>query len=633
MLTKQQIIAKLIEKERVVIVQPLGWGKRDIYEQATKQLRAQDEGVTVVISRVPAGPCIDAVTNQTFAERQQLIEACNTKRCDTLYISPEQLADNSLFAVLSQLRIALLVIEEAHHLSKLGATSDPHYLRIAQLLKVLPENIRVLATTATANRRVTNDIAKKIGASICSKGAVSLSSLHLHKVLLPTTEEKYAWLAQNNTLLTKPSLIYATTVRECERITEWLGHEAAVYHPQLSLRERTALEQQFLTGEVTTLVCTTATTTFFKKDDIATIIHYDRPLSIVTYYQQLTNGGRGIAQAVAIILYDNASKPHVPKPAWQQAQYQAIINCVAAGDGLTTAQIKAQINQPDAIIQESLQHAVIDGLLDKERSTYYRTPKPFIMQQAYTRHVEEARQLEYNGLSYLLQIPACLMQTMAIALDDTSAPPCGKCSYCTQLAPTIDTTAPLALAEVEAFFTNRITTFSGHKKSAITNRPLRQRLTTGIALSLSDEPLGVQILAEKFTDGVFSQRTLQLAASCLAAHCEPTTIIVPIPSTRHPQLVPQFAQQLAEALNVPYVEVFDKRPTTNRQATYLNDVQQEQHIREHLHVTTTADFSDKHVIIVDDIVRSRFTFAIAADYLAPTNPASITAFALVNEDR
>ena len=628
MIAQQHLVTQLIAKQRVLIVQPMGWGKRRIYEQATKKLRAQNEGVTVVISPIQStmadSAVIDRTTNQTFAERQQLIYACNTQRCQFLFISPEQLADDSLFALLSQLRIALLVIEEAHHLSRIGTTSDPHYRRIAQLLTILPENIRVLATTATANRRVTEDIAKHLGSPIIVKGSLSLTSLHLHKLLVPTTEQKYAWLKQNATHFTKPTLIYAASVRECERIADWLrllGLRVGLYPKQT---------QAFMDNQLDVLLCTTATTTIFTKGDVQTVIHYDRPLSIVTYYQQISNAGRSIPRANCIILYKEKFAP-LPKPSFKQAQYQEIITFIEGFDGVTLPTLKAAINYKDSVIQDSLTRAVMDGLLEKERNTYYRTPKPYILQQAYTRHVEQARQLEYNGLSYMLQTNGCLMQTTATTLDDTEARPCGKCSYCTQLSPTIDRIEPKDVQEVKQFFEARTTVFMPHKKSAMTNRPLRQRFTTGLALSYSDEPLGKAIYDEKFNDGIFSQATIDRVVQLLQPLCDSQTVIVPIPSTRHTTLVPTLAKQVAQALGVAYSMCFSKQKDTAVQSKCLNEAQQEQNIRHHLVLAPATDFSDQHVILLDDFVDSRWTFAVAADVLHTTAPRQITAVALVDQ--
>lgn len=626
----QQLITQLIAKQRVLIVQPMGWGKRHIYEQATKRLRAQNEGVTVVISPITTtmanSAVIDATTNQTFAERQQLIYTCNTQRCQFLFISPEQLADDSLFALLSQLRIALLVIEEAHHLSRIGATSDPHYRRIAQLLTILPENIRVLATTATANRRVTQDIAKQLGSPIIVKGALSLTSLHLHKLLVPTTAQKYAWLKQNATHFTKPTLIYAATVRECERIADWLrllGLRVGLYPKQA---------QAFMDNSLDVLLCTTSTTTIFTKGDVQTVIHYDRPLSIVKYYQQISNAGRSIPRANCIILYKEKFAP-LPKPSFQQEQYQAIIAFIDRFDGVTVQTLKSTINYSDNVIQDSLTRAVMDGLLEKERNTYYRTPKPYILQQAYTRHVEQARQLEYNGLSYMLQTTSCLMQTTATTLDDTEARPCGKCSYCTQLSPTIDHIEREAVQEVEQFFEARTTIFVPHKKSAISNRPLRQRFTTGLALSYSDEPLGETFYREKFHDGTFSQATVDRVVQLLQPLCDSETVIVPIPSTRHTALVPTLAKSAAQALGVSYSECLSKQQKTAIQSKCLNDVQQEQNIRNHLVLAPATDFTHKKIILLDDFVDSRWTFAVAADVLSEATPRDIIAVALVDKSK
>ncbi|MCZ7554181.1 MAG: DEAD/DEAH box helicase [Anaerolineales bacterium] len=166
------------KKQRVLVVQRTGWGKSLVYFLATKLLRDQGSGPTLLIS-----PLLSLMRNQidmankigiqafmiNSANRQEweVAEAAlSENKCDILLISPERL-NNERFqkSVLPEMagRVGLFVVDEAHCISDWGHDFRPDYRRIVRILQMLPKGVPVLGTTATANDRVIDDIQHQLG--------------------------------------------------------------------------------------------------------------------------------------------------------------------------------------------------------------------------------------------------------------------------------------------------------------------------------------------------------------------------------------------------------------------------------------------------------------------------------------
>ncbi len=174
------IEALAVDRRRALVVQRTGWGKSAVYFVATALLRAGGAGPTVIISPLLAlmrnqieaadRAGIKAVTiNSTNIEQWQQVHAqISAGEVDVLLVSPERL-NNPGFRdeVLPRLTesAGLLVIDEAHCISDWGHDFRPDYRRIRQMLTDLPQGIPVLATTATANARVTADVAEQLEAN------------------------------------------------------------------------------------------------------------------------------------------------------------------------------------------------------------------------------------------------------------------------------------------------------------------------------------------------------------------------------------------------------------------------------------------------------------------------------------
>ena len=203
----------LLNKSRLLVVQRTGWGKSLVYFLATRLLRDQGFGCTLLISpllalmrnQIAAGNLIGIkaeTINSSNTDNWRLIETkLLANQVDILLISPERLANEdfmkNILVPLSQ-KIGLFVVDEAHCISDWGHDFRPDYRRIVRYLEGLPKNIPVLTTTATANNRVVNDIKAQLGSNLrVRRGDLTRKSLRLQNIYLPSQAARLAWLAQH----------------------------------------------------------------------------------------------------------------------------------------------------------------------------------------------------------------------------------------------------------------------------------------------------------------------------------------------------------------------------------------------------------------------------------------------------
>src|SRR3954468_6518506 len=271
------IEALVVGHQRALVVQRTGWGKSAVYFVATLLLRAEGAGPTVIVSPLLAlmrnqiaaaeGAAIRAVTMNTNTTEswEPIHDAIKAGEVDVLLVSPERL-NNPGFRdeVLPRLAATcgLLVVDEAHCISDWGHDFRPDYRRIRTLLAELPEGIPVLATTATANARVTADVAEQLGTDVLVlRGSLDRESLRLGVVRLRTAEQRLAWLADHLADQPGSGIVYCLTVAATQEVADYLrsrGHDVHAYSGQTDPTERQALEQQLAAGEVKALVATSA---------------------------------------------------------------------------------------------------------------------------------------------------------------------------------------------------------------------------------------------------------------------------------------------------------------------------------------------------------------------------------------
>src|SRR6478735_7686081 len=299
---------------RALVVQRTGWGKSAVYFVATKLLREAGAGPTVIVS-----PLLALMRNQIAAAERAGIRAVTINstniedwtrieqqiaagEVDVLLVSPERL-NNPGFRddVLPRLAATcgLLVVDEAHCISDWGHDFRPDYRRIRTLLDGLPEGIPVLATTATANARVTADVAEQLGRAgtlgdvLVLRGSLDRESLRLGVVRLKTPEQRLAWLADHLAEQPGSGIVYCLTVAATQEVADYSG--------QTETTERQALEQDLAAGRVKALVATSALGMGFDAT-LGFVVNLGAPQPPVAYYQQVGRAGRGIDEATVVLL-------------------------------------------------------------------------------------------------------------------------------------------------------------------------------------------------------------------------------------------------------------------------------------------------------------------------------------------
>lgn len=654
-------IERIVHKKRVLVVQKTGWGKSLVYFLATKIMRQKGDGATLIISPLLAltrnqidstqkygivADCINSQINRTFEEKEQVINRCNAGQCDVLFITPEQLQHVEFMDLLSRLKVGLFVVDEAHCISDWGHDFRPDYRRIHQLLQILPQNISVLATTATANDRVIEDISRQIGDCEVIRGELQRESLCLHKLNLPTAEEKYAWIAKNIDKFQGSGIIYATTIRECERLAAWLRHNAinaSAYHSDLNEEAKITLETQLINNEIKVLVSTIALGMGYDKEDISFIIHYYTPKSVIEHYQQIGRAGRGIDKAVCVLLYGGAEENKINEyfiyssfP--QQKQIIQVLNLIDDHDEVKRTYIDQEMNIKPSTLDQIIKLLLIDGFITKDsRSRYSRTIKPYFSQQEYYDSVIKKKLADYQELINFQKTNECQMKFLTKALDDPYTQSCGKCSTCLNESWkwTDDILGGEEIGKVSDFFEKSFIIIEPRKKSVVTNRNLILKHEDGLALSYYHELLGQEASRGKYVDNYFSDVLVKASADKLKRFFRDKEIrmydltIIPIPSNRRPKLVPEFAQRLANTLQCNYAHIFAKRPNEPEQKALLNSRHQEQGIRDYLYIHENAILNNQQILLVDDFVDSKWTFTVATELLGETyDNITVTPFAL-----
>ncbi|MHB1590985.1 MAG: RecQ family ATP-dependent DNA helicase, partial [Sulfuricella sp.] len=445
------------QRGRVLCVQRTGWGKSMVYFVSAKLMREQGAGPTLIIS-----PLLALMRNQIEAAnrlklRAETINSTNSDdwhavrqrllndEIDLLLISPERLANDDFVAhtlLPIAARIGLLVIDEAHCISDWGHDFRPDYRRIGQILRLLPRNIAVLATTATANRRVEADVGDQLGGGVLvQRGPLVRESLALQVMRLRNPAERLAWMADRIPALPGSGIVYTLTTRDADRVAQWLREndiEAHAYHAGKTDEERQGLEAALLGNKIKRLVATTALGMGYDKPDLGFVIHYQMPGSVVFYYQQVGRAGRAIDEAFGVLLSGDEEddinayfRDSAFPPEWQIERILAALE-ECETDGMTVRELERVANLRQSQIEKVLKLLVVEDAAPvvKIESKWSRTAQPFRLNRERIEHLTRQRELEWAEMQAYIKGRQCLMQFLAAALDDPLAQPCGKCAVC-----------------------------------------------------------------------------------------------------------------------------------------------------------------------------------------------------------
>ncbi|MDL9945433.1 DEAD/DEAH box helicase [Gordonia sp. ABSL11-1] len=500
------VAALLRPSARVLVVQATGWGKSAVYWTATAIIRAAGAGSAASGPTLPgagsaaSGPTLivspllslmrdqvsaaeraglrAATLNSSNVDEWSMIEAqLRGGDLDVLLVSPERLANPGFGRrVLDALagRLGLLVIDEAHAISDWGHDFRPDYRRVSDVLQRLNPQTPVLATTATANARVTEDVAAQLGAgssasgpdqpsagssasgpdqtgagsaasgpgqTLVLRGSLARKSLHLNVIDGLSPIQRYGWVAQYLPSLPGSGIVYVLTVADAHRLVDAItavhGSEirVAAYTGQLDGDRRHQLEDALLRNEVKALIATSALGMGYDKPDLGFVVHVGSPPSPVSYYQQVGRAGRALDEAVVMLLasraddaiWDHFATATIPDP----DRMRVLLDTLDAADGpMSVPQLESSTGFRRGKVELMLKQLAVDGATDRESDGWTSTGVGWTYDEQHYDGVIEVRRREADIMRDYIHGHQCLMQLLTSSLDDPAAEPCGRCSVC-----------------------------------------------------------------------------------------------------------------------------------------------------------------------------------------------------------
>ncbi|MGZ4106791.1 MAG: RecQ family ATP-dependent DNA helicase, partial [Tumebacillaceae bacterium] len=568
------------------------------------------------------------LNSDNVEEWEEVKEMIRNKKVDILLISPERLFSPGFQETMASLQgsIGLFVVDEAHCVSDWGHDFRPDYRRIVRVLQMMPSNVPVLATTATANERVIDDLLEQIGSNLnVIRGSLTRKSLRIQMIdHLKRQEERLAWLAENLPKINGSGIIYCLTKRDCRRVADWLqsqGINAEMYYGGMDGAEE--LEHRLQQNDVKALVATTALGMGCDKEDLAFVVHYQSPSSIVAYYQQIGRAGRKLEQADVILLTgDEDEQIHeffidtsFPKEENLLEVLQALEN---AEDDLTPEKLEQSVNMKRSKIEKCLKFLEVDGAVTRVSAKKYRRSfNPWKLDRERVIRVTQVRWNEWAQMKTMIQTSGCYMQFVARALDDHRSEPCGRCANCQGHLLYPDTTTEGVRKAALAFIRGDSLPIQVRKQwpqGTVTPRniPERERTKPGRALSMyGDSVYGEKVHHDKYVAKRFRDELVEAAAHMIrekwfGAENLPTWVTC-VPSRRDVTLVPDFAERLAGALGLPFYPVLEKVEDTEPQKEMENSTMRVLNIQSAFRVHDHFPHGEP-VLLVDDIVDSAWTF-------------------------
>ena len=652
------IEALAVHRRRALVVQRTGWGKSAVYFVATLLLREQGAGPTVIVS-----PLLALMRNQIAAAERAGIRAVTINstniedwepvhasiaagEVDVLLVSPERL-NNPGFRdeVLPRLAATcgLLVVDEAHCISDWGHDFRPDYRRIRTLLGDLPDGIPVLATTATANARVTADVAEQLGSShgsmgdvLVLRGSLDRESLRLGVVRLRTAEQRLAWLADHLAEQPGSGIVYCLTVAATQEIADYLrsrGHDVAAYSGQTDTTERHALEQDLLSGRVKALVATSALGMGFDAT-LGFVVNMGAPPSPVAYYQQVGRAGRGTSEATVVLLpatEDRDIWAYFASLAFpREEQVRRTLEVLEAeGRTLSTGALETYVDLNRTRLETMLKVLDVDGAVRRVRGGWESTGRAWVYDEERYLRVTEARQREQQAMLDYIATDACRMRFLRDQLDDPqldSGEPedCGRCDNCGGLALSTEVSAA-SLEEAGARLARPGVVVEPRKMwpTALANLgiELKGKIAEGAeegraVARLTDLGHG-QALRELFApatpDGPVPVPLVRAVVEVLGDWRPPVDAIVVVESQTRPTLTADLADGLSRYLKVPVVGRWGiVNPDVVPGQGAANSAQRVAAVGRRFALQADQPFDGQRVLLVDDRTDTGWTLTLAA---------------------
>lgn len=644
-----EAIERTIKEKRLLVVQKTGWGKSLVYFICTKLLREEGAGVTLVISPLLAlmdnqlsaarkmGLNCAALNSTTANERELILMGMEANTYDLVLATPESLMNKKFRQYLPDIRIGLLVIDEAHCISDWGHDFRLEYNKIYRVIEQLQPNVPVLATTATANNHVIEDLQNQMGKPKVSRGHLMRDNLSIQILPLSDKESRYAWILDNIGRLPGTGIIYCLSRRDCTWLSDFLcenGISAEPYFSGNGEQEKKSQEtlKRFLNDEIKVIVSTIKLGMGFDKGNVSFVIHFQCPKNVIAYYQQIGRAGRNISFARTFLMLGGEDyrihKGFIENAFPSEPEMKRIRQYITACPGVCTVnKICAAIDISKKKILKVLDFLEDEGLIEKEwRSStsgkpyavYESTAAPFVYRG---EHYEEIKQIRYRELEQMQTIAdtsACLSRTVVSCLDDIEDHDCGICSNCDPKGRFPVTVSAVSKRRAIDFLENLTIPIDPWnywpRNNLVADTKNYYPNLQGIALSKYNEGLGKLVRDGKYSTQKFDDQLVRKGARVLKKYIKEHDLccVTAVPSL-NTNVVPDYAKRLAAACGLPYVDLL-RKTNQSHQKDLENTAHQFENAYKSFESISSASIPSS-VVLVDDMVDSGLTLAVCGALL------------------
>ena len=670
-----EAIEALVEgRRRALVVQRTGWGKSAVYFVATLLLRRQGAGPTVLVSPLlalmrdqiaaaeRAGVRAVAINSTNAHEWTDVLARLDRDEVDVLLVSPERLnnpafREQQLPALVR--RIGMLVVDEAHCISDWGHDFRPDYRRLRDLIAQMPADVPVLATTATANSRVVADVAEQLGSLtegsgegaapvLTIRGPLARTSLRLGVLRLRDSASRLAWLLSHLNDLPGSGIIYTLTVAaavDTARLLRDHGHDVRAYTGQTDTEEREESEGMLKRNEVKALVATSALGMGFDKPDLGFVLHLGAPSSPVAYYQQVGRAGRASESADVLLLpgVEDRDIWHYFATASMPDQERAERVIGALGDApISTPALEAMVDIRRTPLELLLKVLDVDGAVRRVQGGWVATGEPWTYDAERYERIAAERVAEQQHMIEYEQTDKCRMEFLQRSLDDDTAAPCGRCDNCAggwfpkEIGESASTQAAESLDRVGVPIEPRRAWPTGADRLDVPVKgriPVDEQAGEGRALArLTDLGWGNtlrELFATGAPDAAVTPALLQACVRVLAGWgwAERPVAVIVMPSRSRPLLVDSLARGIAEVGRLPYLGALEPVGGGPTGQPGGNSVFRLAGLWDRLSAQN-LDVPAGPVLLVDDLVDSRWTMTIAARVLRQAGATDVLPLAL-----
>lgn len=617
-----ETIDRILKGERVLLIEKTGFGKSLCFQYPATVF----QGTTVIFSPLIAlmrdqvkklntlgiaAKCINS--EQTPEENTQIIEDAKSGKVKILYIAPERQENSEWIEATRQMNLSMVVIDEAHCISVWGHDFRPAFRRIINLVKLLPTGLPVLATTATATKKVETDVASQIGGNISVlRGNLLRENFKLYVVKVTSEDEKLIWLGQNLEKLEGTGILYTGTRVDTEIYSKWFEHlkfSAIGYNAGLDTNSRIAIENGLMSNKWKCVISTNALGMGIDKPDIRFIIHTQIPQSPIHYYQEIGRAGRD-GKPSNIILFYNPEDKKLPEAFIEGGRpsilkYEKVINAIR-NEQLGERELMRKTNLKQTQIRVIKSDLVEQGIIrevtvGRSKLFEYITNAP----ELNTKVFEELRNTKKADLEQMIQYVETSQSRMKFLCDFLGDSTTYNFTNCDNTGLNKMTLHP------NDEWMQKLQDFREDYFPNLEVEARGSNIVNGVAASyFGVSNVGAALHRSKYnTKEDFPDFLLKLFLKAYRKKFgqEKFDFIVYVPPTSSGDLVKNFATKLSQVLKFPITHDLVKTRQTKEQKVFENGYLKSDNVSGAFSFNNPGVLAGKSILLVDDIFDSGAT--------------------------